>query len=271
MIPWDSSKPGPWIQDLDGTDAVDLAGAPFFTPWEEGDYYQHEVLGSKTRCTQTLLEALDGLGDRPAVLVSGSSVGVYRYERSGEPVREETPPREDLWGQDSLAPEQLAEHAASYGVPVANLRTGVVLARDGGALAGQLPQFTRGFGGVVRPGSQCLPWIHIDDVVRIISTVLDDHNIRGPISATSPTPVRYREYAKTLARTVARPAIFPTPGWVLDRTLGRVATTITQCRRVLAAKALQHGQSFKYPDLDTALHSLARDRTDQATPPRSAA
>lgn len=136
------------------------------------------------------------------------------------------------------------------------LRTGVVLAADGGALAGQLEQFRRGFGGTVLPGTQWFSWIHIDDVAGPILLAIDNPAVGGPVNATAPDPVRYREYAHTLGRCVGRPARLPIPGWLLRRVLGPAATTITHGRRVIPARALEAGYRFRYPTLEPALTQL---------------
>lgn len=199
LIPWTPGELDPWVQDLDGVDAlVDMAGAPFFTRWK-GDYYVREVLGSRIRCTETLVQAIASVKSPPSVFVSGSSVGVYGYQRSEEPVTEDTPAGDDFWGQDSLALEQRADAAEQHDVRVVHLRTGIVLAPDGGILAGQLSQCRHGFGGVVLPGSQWFPWSTSTtsaDSSRppsIISTSADRSTQPIPSqSATANTPRRLR-------------------------------------------------------------------------------
>lgn len=263
VLPWQPGADGPWARELDGIDAVvNLAGAPFFTRWK-ANYYHEQVIASRQAATDSLLNAMKTKPKRPAVFINGSSIGVYGYRRDDKPVTEATPPGDDFWGRDSIALEQRAAAAKQAGARVVQLRTGIVLARESGALGDQLEQFRKGWGAIILPGSQWFPWIHVDDVAALIAFAIDTPDLDGALNATAPHPIQYRDYAQTLARSVGSSARLRLPGWIMRRAIGPVATTVTHGRRVIPAKATDAGFRFRYPTLETALGALLAD--DSAT------
>ena len=133
------------------------------------------------------------------------------------------------------------------------LRTAVVLAGAGGALAKMLPPFRAGIGGPVAGGRQYMPWIHLDDLVGMYLSALEDPAWSGPINASAPEPVTNREFSKALGRVLHRPAVAPVPGFALKLLYGEMAVIVTTGRRAVPARALELGYRFEHPELDEAL------------------
>ncbi len=188
-------------------------------------------------------------------MLLGASATGYYGSRGNEPVDEETPPGEDFLAEVCEAWEEAAEGAADLGLRVALIRTGVVLDGEGGALEKMLPPFKLGVGGPIAGGRQYLPWIHADDVVGIYRAALEDERWSGPANATAPAPVTNREFSSALGRVLHRPALLPVPGLALRALYGEMAQIITGGARVMPAKPLMLGYSFRRPELDGALRA----------------
>src|SRR5215213_5106562 len=203
------------------------------------------------------IEALSGLeaaAPRPRVLVSSSAVGYYG-PHGDEALDEETPAGRDFLAQVCVAWEREADRASRLGLRVAKVRTGVVLDRDGGALAKMLPFFRLGIGGPVAGGSQYMPWIHVDDVVGIYLAALDGDDWTGPVNASAPEPVTNKTFSRALGRALRRPALAPVPALAILALYGEMAEIVTKGQRVLPRRAQALGYAFAHPDLDEALCS----------------
>jgi uncharacterized protein (TIGR01777 family) len=140
---------------------------------------------------------------------------------------------------------------------VVYLRTGIVLARDGGALAKMLPPFRVGVGGPVGSGRQYWAWIHRDDWTDMVRFALRTPAVSGPLNATAPLPVTNAEFSRALGRAIHRPSALPAPAFALRLALGEMADALLLSgARVVPAKAERHGFSFRYRTVDAALGAL---------------
>src|SRR5262249_43265087 len=146
-----------------------------------------------------------------------------------------------------------ARRAEEFGVRVARLRLGVVLAPDGGALSAMLLPFRAGLGGRVGNGRQWMSWVHRDDVVGLIRDALAQEAHAGPVNATSPNPVTNKEFVRALGRAVHRPAVLPAPAFGLRLLLGELATMLLTGQRVLPTVAQRLGYAWQQPELPAAL------------------
>ncbi|HEY8055159.1 MAG TPA: TIGR01777 family oxidoreductase [Terriglobales bacterium] len=234
---------------------VNLAGAPILGPrWTEA---RRLVLRrSRVEWTAALVEAMAAANPRPQVLVNASAVGYYG-DRGAEALTEDAPPGEGFLAGLCRDWEAAARGAEALGVRVVCLRTGVVLARNGGALQQMLPAFRLGLGGPIGDGRQYFPWIHLDDEVAIIRAALGNAQWRGPLNAAAPEAVTSREFARALGRALHRPAILPTPRAALRLLYGDAASVLFASQRVLPAALTAGGFAFRYPRLDAALTDLA--------------
>ncbi len=251
--PWNPlSEPAP-SEALAGRDrVVHLAGAPIAQRWTPAA--KQAIRDSRVLGTRNLVEGLRALDPRPTVLVSGSAIGWYG-PHGEEPLDEEAPAGRDFLAQICVAWEAEAQTAAELGVRVVQLRTGVVLDPQGGALAKMLPPFRLGLGGPVAGGRQFMSWIHREDLVGMIVEALRNEWWQGPINATAPTPVTNAQFSKALAHALHRPAVFPVPAFALRTLYGEMAEIVTAGARVLPAKPLMLGYRFRHPELEEALRS----------------
>jgi uncharacterized protein len=248
--PTEGPAPAAALAGRDGV--VNLAGEPIDQRWTDAS--RRAILESRELGTRHLVEGLTAADPRPPVLVSSSAVGFYG-PRGDERVTEDATAGHDFTAHVCQAWEREAARAGEFGLRVVLIRTGVVLASGGGALAKMLPPFKLGVGGPIGGGRQCIPWVHVDDVVGIYLAALDGDDWSGPVNATGPEPVSNRDFSKALGRALHRPAVTPVPAFALKLLYGDMAEIVLSGQRAVPAKALEHGYAFRHPDLDEALRS----------------
>jgi len=236
-----------------GSDVVvNLAGAPVIARWT--DAAKREIMRSRVDLPHAYLDALARGGVRPKAYVSSSAVGYYGTSPTAT-FTESSPPGRDFLARVCTAWEAEADRAAALGMRVAKIRTGLVLAPDGGILGKLLPVFRLGLGGVVASGEQWYSWIHADDEVGIYLHAIDGP-ADGVLNAAAPNPVTNREFTRALARTLGRPAFFPVPALAGRVLFGEGALMLNEGQRVLPERTVATGYVFSHPDLDEALKSL---------------
>jgi uncharacterized protein (TIGR01777 family) len=259
VIEGDPMVAGPWMDAITDCDAVvNLAGENIFGKrWN--DDYKRLLMDSRVKTTENVVAALTRRPHTEAgvakTLVNASAVGYYG-PHGDEELDEDSPPGDDLLARICVAWEKSALTAVVAGVRAVLLRIGVVLAREGGALATMMTPFKLGMGGPVGSGKQWLPWVHRADVVGLALFALDNAAAHGPINATSPNPATNREFSKALGRALHRPAFMPVPGFAMRLRFGGVAEVILEGQRVLPKQALRLGYQFQFPDLDAALADI---------------
>lgn len=228
---------------------------------------------SRIDVTAQLVGAIEAASSRPRVLVSGSAVGFYG-DRGDELLDETSSSRDDFLSQLCRDWEAAAERAVGLGVRVVRLRTGVVVGRAGGALSQMLIPFKAGVGGPVGSGRQYFPWIHQYDLVNLIAVALQDERYVGAVNAVAPDVVTSRMFARALGRALRRPAILPTPAFVLRAIFGEAAVVVLASQRVEPAVARRLGFVWRFPSLDAALQDVVRGEAVKIsrlhTPPAAA-
>lgn len=240
----------------DGDVIINLAGAPIAAGrWNA--QVKDRLRQSREGTTSALVAALSELPTRPVLLISASAIGYYG-SRGDEPLTEESPSGAGFLASLCREWEAAARAAERLGVRVVLPRIGVVLGRHGGALAKMLPAFRMGLGGPVGSGAQWMSWIHLDDLIELLLFLLNEA-VGGPVNATAPHPVTNREFARTLGRTLGRPAWARVPAPVLRLLLGEMAEELLLTgQRVLPHRAEALGFRFRYPTLSEALGAILR-------------
>lgn len=244
-----------WQKEVDGAfGLINLAGEPIvgkrWTP------EQKKILrDSRVATTQNLVNAIAQAQQKPKVLVSASAIGLYPKNQETE-LDENSPPADDFLGKLCQEWEDAAKVAEVHGVRTVLLRIGVVLGRDGGALARMLPVFKFGLGGPLGSGTQWFSWIHVADVVGLILWALASDAVRGPVNAVAPNPVRMKDFAATLGKVLNRPAFLPAPAFALNLVLGESAQVVLDGQRVRPNVALRQGYRFQFSALEDALRDV---------------
>jgi hypothetical protein len=240
---------------LEGHDAVvHLAGENIAGRWTREK--KRRIEESRVRGTRLLSETLAGLGSKPLVIVSASGVGYYG-DRGNEVLTEENGPGEGFLARLSVKWEGALGPAADAGIRIVNMRLGMVLTSDGGALSKMLPPFRLGFGGRMGSGRQYWSWIAIDDVLSAIYHSIVTGGLNGPVNFAAPEPVTNSEFTRTLGEVLGRPALLPLPAFALRVLFGEMADeTMLLSTRAEPRKLLTSGYKFLYPCLKSALNHV---------------
>jgi uncharacterized protein (TIGR01777 family) len=243
-------------QALSGLDAVvHLSGAGVadrrWTPARKA-----ELRASRIGSTRTLVRAMLAASQPPPVLLAGSAIGWYGD--TGSRAVDETEPN----GAGFLAAlvsdwEAAAEPAATAGIRVVRLRSGIVLSRSGGMLGRLLLPFRLGLGLRFGTGQQYLSWITLADHLRAMRMLLEDSGLSGPVNLTAPEPATNAEFTRALAAAVHRPAVLQVPSSVLRVAMGEVSSEILGSCRVLPTRLERAGFEFRYPAIRPALAAVA--------------
>ncbi len=211
---------------------------------------------SRIDTTRALVNALAKMNARPSVLVSASAIGIYG-DRGNETLTEESNPGTNFLA--GLAQEWEAEalKAEALGIRVVVARFGIILAREGGALAKMMLPFKFGAGGKLGSGRQWMSWVMLEDVVGALKLTIENSAARGAINFVAPQPLQNFEFTKILAKALRRPALFPAPAFALRLALGEMADALLLSSQRVAPQALEKsGYRFLHADLSTALKNL---------------
>ena len=247
------------IDSLDGFDAIiNLAGEPIAARrWSTQQ--KRRICESRWQLTEALLERLRHCCNPPQTWINASAIGFYGRQ-GAQPITEQDPRVHPVFTHEVCRRwEELAQEAADYGCRVCILRIGMVLGREGGALAKMLPAYRLGAGGPIGDGQQQISWILLDDLVAIIAFLLEQTNCQGIYHGTSPHAVSQQEFARLLAQTLGKPHGLRTPGWLLRLLLGEMADLLLYGQNVVPQRLLDAGFHFRHPDLAPALRHLFKE------------
>jgi len=243
-------------ENLEGVDAiVHLAGENIAAGrWTRRR--MERIWESRVRGTQALVESLQRLSRRPAVLLAASAVGIYG-DRGPELLDESSPPGQGFLPELCKHWEQAAAGVGRWGMRCVHARMGVVLSPVGGMLARVLRPFRLGLGGPIGSGRQYLSWVGLDDAIGAICHLLADDQVSGPVNVVAPEPVTNREFTRALAEALGRPAALRVPAWLLRLVFGQLADEVLlSSARVQPRVLLQRGYCFRHPGLAAALCHL---------------
>jgi uncharacterized protein (TIGR01777 family) len=245
---------------LRGCDAViHLAGESIAGRWTAAK--RKRIYDSRVKSSRLLCEYIAEMDNRPRVFISSSGVGYYGDQ--GERLLTE----ESLKGEGFLCTvacdwEAACRRADEFGVRTVQMRLGVVLSKNGGALPKMLPAFKLNLGGPLGGGKQYMPWVSLDDVVSVIMFVVENSTIAGPVNVVSPQTVTNAEFSQTLARTLRRRCFFGVPKFVLKLMFGDMGRELLLfSTRAVPQKLLDAGFEFKHADLAETLQVILKSQT----------
>lgn len=245
-----------WARDRVFDAVINLAGEPIVDErWT--DKRKQVLRDSRIALTDELVRRIAAAKHKPSVLLSASAIGYYGG-RGDEQLSEESGAGDDFPAHLCLNWEAAAHGTEKYGVRVCLLRSGLVLSRDGGLLGRMLPPFRLGMGARVGDGRQWMSWVHIDDHVAMVQRLLQDDQLSGAFNLTAPGPVTNREFTVELAAALHRPAPLVAPAALLKLSLGEAASLLLEGQRVLPARMLAAGFTFRFPALGEALQDLLK-------------
>jgi uncharacterized protein (TIGR01777 family) len=248
----DTTQPGDWQEALGDVDGVvNLAGSSIFKRWSES--YKKQIYDSRILTTRNVVDALPA--DSSVVLCSASGAGYYG-NRGDDLLKEDEKPGDDFLASVSIDWEAEASKATDKGIRVALMRFGVILGKDGGALAKMLPAFKSFVGGPIGSGSQWFPWMHLTDLMAAIVFIVEQSGASGPFNFCAPNLIRNRELANTLGQVLGRPAFMPAPAFMIRLVLGEFGNVLLDSQRTTPDKLVSHGFEFQYPDIKSAIQAV---------------
>ncbi|PWJ24794.1 hypothetical protein ATK17_0895 [Branchiibius hedensis] len=255
-VTWDPGAGEIDLQALQGVSAVvNLAGAGIgdqrWTP-----EYKQLIRSSRVDATTTIATAVAAL-DGHVRFLSGSASGFYG-DRGEQRLTERSDSGEGFLAGVVRDWEHAADPAVQAGAPTAYLRTGIVLAPDGGAASRMLPLAKWGLGGPLGSGRQWFPWIALPDHVSAMLFLLDNPQITGPVNLVGPTPARQKELAKALGAAYHRPAVLPAPSFALHAVLGEFASDVLTSAKIAPEVLQDNGFQWVSDTVDTVAEWLAR-------------
>lgn len=251
---WDPSKNLIDEAAFEGIDAVINLSGENIAGGRWSQERKNKILESRIQATSLLAKTLYKLKNPPSIFLSASAIGFYG-DRGDNICNENTINGNGFLAHVCQEWEAAASPAIDKGIRTVFLRFGVVLSKNGGALAKMLLPFKLGLGGALGSGKQYMSWVAIDDVVAIILFALTNAAIEGPVNVVSPNPVTNYQFTKALGQALGRPTFFNVPAFVLRLILGAEMANefLLSSTRVDPLKLTQEGYSFIYPDLLTAL------------------
>lgn len=256
-VKWDSfSEGGKWESYLDGADAViHLAGEPLIGElWS--DEYKEKILKSRQLGTRGLVRAIEKAAVKPKSFICASAIGYYGSSEDDSIFTEKSPAGMGFLAEVCKKWEAESAEVDKLGVRRVNVRVGIVLDKNEGALEKILTPFMYYMGGTVGSGDQWVSWIHNRDVANIFIHALDNETLTGPLNGTAPNPVRMNEFAETLGGILNRPSWLKIPETPIKAAIGEASVPVTEGIRVLPERTLESGFEFEFIYLREALKNL---------------
>jgi uncharacterized protein len=237
------------MERLEGiTAAVHLSGANVASRrWTAA--YKREMTESRVVTAQVLAEALASLKAPPKVLVAASAVGFYG-DRGDEVLDEDSPAGSGYFPELCTAWEAATRPAEAIGIRVVHLRLGMVIGRDGGAMARLVPLFRLGLGGKLGNGRQWMSWVSQMDAIRAALFALQMDSLSGPVNVVSTGAVTNAEFTHELGHAVHRPALMAAPAFALKLAFGEMADeALLASTHAVPKRLLAAGFGFVHPIL----------------------
>ena len=217
---------------------------------------KEKIRNSRIEGTNRLCEHILKLPTPPSVLICASAIGYYG-NRGVEFLNEGSSRGSGFLPDVCLGWEEAAESVSRAGIRVVNVRFGIVLSKDGGALAKMMTPFKMGMGGKIGSGTQFMSWVAMDDVTGAIYHTLTTDSLKGPVNVTAPNPVTNKEFTNTLGEVLKRPAVVPMPAFAAKLAFGEMANDLLLASTKVAPKMLSDsGYEFQYPELEDALRHI---------------
>jgi uncharacterized protein (TIGR01777 family) len=235
------------VERLDGVYVVvNLAGAPIVKRWSSA--YKEVLFSSRVDFTQRLVEAIER--SNVTYFISTSAIGIYPNDKKCDESC-------SAYADDFLANlcKQWEKEALKCTKPTAILRLGVVLGKEGGALAKMLLPFKLGLGGNIGDGKMMTSWIAIYDLIGIYHFLIAQKE-EGIFNAVSPNPVDNASFTKALGKMLHRPTLLPLPTQILKLVYGEASCVLTDSNEVYPQRLLDNGFKFKYSTLDETLKDV---------------
>ncbi len=256
-VQWNPDKFEVEIDSLnDATAIINLSGAGVGDKrWTKN--YKKLILTSRVNATKTLSESITRLNNPPSVFVSSSAIGFYG-DTAENAVDENAELGEGFLSDVVFNWEYAAQKVKQHKIRVVHPRTSLVMSKRGGVLKKVLPIFKLGLGGKLGNGKQFWSYISLEDEIRAIYHLINDSRLTGGVNLSTPNPVTNKEFTKSLASVLNRPAFLSVPSLALKIALGEFSIEVLGSSRVLPSKLIASGFKFNHPDILSTLNSALK-------------
>ncbi|MFF6802092.1 DUF1731 domain-containing protein [Streptomyces sp. NPDC012616] len=269
-IAWDGRTPGPWTEEIDGSDVVvNLAGRSVSCRYTPANL--EAMMASRVESARVVGEAIAGSARPPRLWLQMSTATVYAHrfvaandEATGV-IGGSEPDVPDYWGYSvdiATAWEGEQEKADTPHTRKVALRSAMVMSPDRGGVFDVLLMLARlGLGGPVAGGAQYVSWIHDRDFVRAIDFLVARDDLSGPVNLAAPAPLPQRAFMRALRGAWGVPVGLPATRWMAE--LGAFALRsdtelLLKSRRVVPGRLLEAGFVFDHPQWPQAAADLVR-------------
>lgn len=232
---------------------INLAGDSLFGYWTTKK--KEKILQSRIKTTKKVIQMIREMKIKPKVFISGSAIGYYGTSTDLIFTENTIDSGNDFLAYVVNEWENTAKEAEELGIRTIYARFGIILGQEGSLPLMTLPVKLFA-GGRIGRGEQWISWIHIEDVVNLIIYCLTNEQLEGPINFTSPSPIRNKDFIKTLANVSNRPYWLPTPALLMRTLLGEMSELITKGQFVLPEKATANHFQFTYSNIHEALKNI---------------
>lgn len=247
---WDIEKGSLDLQEFADADVIiNLAGENIASGrWTKEK--KRSLLDSRILSTRLLVEHFKKCTPAPALFINASAIGFYG-NRGQQPLDENSPAGDDFVSQLAQQWEQESQPIKEAGTRLVNLRTGLVISKDGGALAKMLPAFKVGLGGKIGSGKQTMSWIDINDLLSAILFIINNQQINGPVNLVSENPVSNNQFSKLLAKQLKRPCFLPLPECLINLLFAEMGKELLlSSTNVIPKKLIAAEFKFEYATLE---------------------
>lgn len=239
-----------WFEGVEAV--INLGGKDIFTFWNQKN--KKMIRDSRVQVNKNLIDFMSKLSRKPDVFISASAVGYYGNRGENE-LREHEPPGEGFLAEVCKEWEAEARKAERLGMRSVQVRTAPVLLKNGGIMLQMLKSMRFGFTFVFGSGNQWFSWIHMNDLLQIYHEAAVNKSLSGPVNASSPHPIRFREFLSQLTK-FKKALILPFPVWLLKLFLQETADVVLFSQKMIPGKLLKTNFQFSYPKLEDALREI---------------
>lgn len=223
-----------------------------------GPKHQRQIYESRMTATEELLRIIAHMPEKPSVFINASAIGIYPSSLNNIYKEKSLETANDFLGKTVHDWEKRAKQVEVYGIRPVFMRFGVVLGMEGGALPLMALPYKLFAGGTVGSGKQWVSWVHVQDVARAISYVIENDQLRGPVNVTSPNPLQMKEFGRTVASVLHRPHWLTVPSFAMKLVLGQKSALVLEGQHVVPEALMEAGFTFTFPSLEAALEDLLR-------------
>ena len=215
---------------------------------------KQEIVDSRVKSSKLIVESLKTIPNKVKAVVSASAIGWYLSPGLPRPLEETDPPADDFLGQTCKLWEESIDPVTQLGKRLVKLRIGIVLSKDGGALKEFLKPLNFGVAAILGKGKQIISWIHINDLVRMFITAIENEQLTGVYNAVAPNPVSNKELTLALAKRRKKFYIpVHIPSFLLKIMLGEMSIEVLKSSTVSSNKIQQAGFQFMFPEIQEAV------------------